>query len=170
LTLRPGRPLVFAATLWAGLASAALADVTKVFEWREASGAVSFSQEAPPPGTKGVTVREVDSGTFTPAQKLAIRAQLARLDAAQRADATRFREQLTASDRAVNQALRRLTHAEQAVSDGRTPASGERVGNANGNSRLRNAYFDRQKQLEIRVQEARADVELAYRVRAELMP
>ena len=75
-------------------ACAALADVTKVYEWREASGVLSFSQEPPPPKAKGVTVRQIDTETFTPAERLAVRLRLSGLDAEQQADAKRFRDQV----------------------------------------------------------------------------
>ncbi len=168
--MRTGRLLGITAAMWFGHACAALADVTKVYEWREASGVLSFSQEPPPPQTKGVTVREIDTETFTPAQRLAVRLRLSGLDAEQQADAKRFRDQVADADRTVSLALQRLSGAEQAVRSGRTPRAYERIGNAGGGTRLKASYFDRQKSVESSAESARAGVELAYRQRAELAP
>jgi hypothetical protein len=159
-----------AAVLSFGHVGAALADVTQVFEWREASGVLSFSQEPPPPGTKGVTVRVMATASLSPAQRLAIQLRLAGLDAAQQADAKRFEDRTAAADRTVDLALQRLSSAEQAVRSGRTPLTGDRIGNAGGGTRLRTTYFDRQKELEASAQDARTAVEQAYRARADLTP
>jgi hypothetical protein len=40
---------------------AVMADQVKVFEWRDASGHVSYSNLAPPPGAKDVTAREIEA-------------------------------------------------------------------------------------------------------------
>lgn len=148
----------------------AMADETKVFEWRDANGVTSYSQNPPPPKTRGVTSLELDTKSFTPAQRAAVRAHLARLDAAAQADSARYRAQVAAADQTVNRALRSLSQAERAARDGRTPHAGERVGNAGGGSRLRSEYFDRQKQLEDAIQEGRARVDEAYRLRSQIMP
>lgn len=150
-----------AAVLTFGLVGAVLADVTQVFEWREASGVLSFSQEPPPPGTKGVTVRAIETASLTPAQRLAIQLRLAGLDAAQQADAKRFADRSAAADRTVSLALQRLSTAEQAIRSGRAPRAGERVGNADGGTRLRTTYFDRQSALETAAQEASLTVSQA---------
>lgn len=168
------RPMLQILTLVATFGSCAghmaMADETKVFEWREANGVISYSQSPPPPGTPGVTSHEIDTKSFTPAQRAAARAQLARFGAAERADSARFRAQVAAADQAVNRAVRSLSAAENAARAGKTPQAGERVGNAGGGSRLRSEYFDRQKQLEDAIQEARSRVDEAYRMRSSVMP
>lgn len=166
--MRTGRLLGIAAALWFGHTCLSLADVTKVYEWREASGVLSFAQAPPPPETKGVTVRVIDGETFTPAQRLAIRLRLYGLDAEQQAAAKRLREQVADADRTVSLALQRLSGAERAVRSGRTPWAGERIGNAGGGTRLKASYFDRLRTLESSAEDARAGVERAYRQRAEL--
>jgi hypothetical protein len=168
------RPMLQLIALIAAFAScagqAAMADQTKVFKWRDAKGVVSYSQNSPPQGTTGVTSLEVDTKTFTPAQRAAVRSHLGQIDAVQRADSARFRAQVTAADQTVNHALRSLSQAERAARHGRAPHAGDRVGNAGGGSRLRSEYFDRQKQLEDAIGEARVRVDEAYRLRSQVIP
>lgn len=76
------------------VSSGARADQTRVYEWRDASGAITYSQIPPGPGTPGVVVREFDARTLTPAQELAVKSYLHGLDAAALADAKRFRQQV----------------------------------------------------------------------------
>jgi len=170
LSLRPYLGLVVASIL-VGVVQGALADETKVYEWRDANGTLSYSQQQPAPGTQGgITCRDIDTKTFTPAQQVAIAAHLARTDAAETADSKRFRGRVDAADRAVTETLRQLAAAERSLRTGRAPRGGERVGNAGGGTRLRADYFDRQTQLEAAVQTAHAKVDEAYRLRAEIKP
>ena len=157
--------------LCVGVAPGALAtDTARVYEWREANGAVSYSQLPPPAGTPGVRSREIDTRSFTAAQTAAVKAQLAGNDAAELADARRLRQQLSADDKAVAGAVRELGRAERAFRQGRVPLAGERVGNAGGGSRLRPTYFERQKRLELEVEQARARLNDAYRARDGIKP
>lgn len=162
--------LALAATVGTCVGQTAVAGETRVFEWRDAQGVTSYSQKPPASHTRGVTSFEVDTKTLTPAQRAGIRAHLAGLDAAERAASARFRAQVAAADQAVNRALQSLSAAERAARDGRAPKAGERVGNAGGGSRLRSEYFDRQKHLEDAIQEARAKLDEAYRLRSQTMP
>ncbi len=157
-----------ASSLCAG--QAALAEGTKIFEWRDANGVKSYSQLPPPQGMRGVTSFEIDTKILSPTQRAAVKAHLARIDAAEQADSLRFRRQVAAADQAVSSALRLLSKAEGAAREGRTPQAGERVGNAGGGSRLRSEYFDRQKRLEDAIQEAKVSVDEAYRQRNQIMP
>lgn len=161
---------VLLATFASCAAQTAVADEIKVFKWQDAKGVTSYSQTPPPPGTGGVTSLEIDTNTFTPAQRAAVRAYLAHLDAAEQADSDRFRTQVATADQDVRRALQSLSQAERAAREGRAPQAGERLGNAGGGSRLRSEYFDRQKQLEDAIQAARARVDEAYRLRGRIMP
>jgi hypothetical protein len=147
-----------------------MAGETKVFEWRDSQGVVSYSQDPPPPGTRGVKSIEIDTKTFTPAQRASVKAHLAHIDAVERADSARFRAQVAAADQAVSRALRSLSQAERAARDGRAPRAGDRIGNAGGGSRLRPEYLDRQKRLEDAIQQARDRVDEAYRRRGQVTP
>ena len=162
--------LALLATFVSCVGQTAMADETKVFEWRSPTGVTSYSQTPPPPGTRGVTSQEIDTKTFTPAQRAAVKAHLARIRAEERADSLRFRAQVTAADHAVNRALRSLSAAERAAREGRAPHAGERIGTTGGGSRLRSEYLDRQKDLEDATREARIRVDEAYRLRSEIMP
>jgi hypothetical protein len=156
--------------LCAGAARPARADETTVFEWRDASGMVSYSQRPPPPGTQGVTSREIETRSFTPAQRIAVKAQLAALQTQTRTEAKRFEDRVAAADEAVHAALQRLSLAEDAVRSARAPGPDERVGDAGGGTRLRGEYFARQMHLEEAEQAARARVEDAYRARRDIEP
>ena len=149
----------------------AFAAQTKVYEWRDARGVLSYSQQPPPSEAHGrVTTREIDTKTFTPSQRIAITAHLAGIDAIEAADAKRFRGQVASADQSVTAALRQLADAERALRNGRAPGAGERIGNAGGGSRLRAEYFDRQKRLEVSVQTAHAKFDEAYRLREGITP
>lgn len=162
--------LALTATFASCVGQTAIADETKIFKWHDAKGVTSYSQNPPPPGIRGVTSLEVDTKTLTPAQRAAVKAHLAHIDAAQEADSVRFRGQVATADQTVNRALRSLSQAERAAREGRIPHAGERVGNAGGGSRLRSEYFDRQKRLEDAIQEARVSVDAAYHLRGQIMP
>ena len=118
-----------------GAGTAAHADQIWLYEWRDANGATTYSQVAPANGTPDVTTREFDTRSFTTAQKLAVRSYLHGLDAAELANAERFRQQVDVADRNLNDAMRHLADAERAMRLGRAPVAGERVGNAGGGSR-----------------------------------
>ncbi len=159
-------PIVFLC-LCAG--SAVMAEQTRVFEWRDAAGHLSYSNVAPAPGTKGVTSREIETRSFTPAQRVAIEAQLARLEASAQAASRELRARIDAADVAIDAALRRLHRAEDALRAGRQPRASDRIGTADGYSRLRVEYFNRQQQLEDAVEAAQAALAQAYRVRRAIM-
>ncbi|MDQ6880602.1 MAG: DUF4124 domain-containing protein [Pseudomonadota bacterium] len=152
------------------MAHAALAEETRIYEWREANGVVSYAQHPPPAGTTGVTSRVVEVRSLTPARQAAVKASLAGDDVAGLAAAKRIREQVNAADRQIDLALQQVARAEQAKRTGREPLAGERVGIVGRGSRLRTGYFDRQQQLEDDVTDARKKLEEAYRVRAAVTP
>lgn len=155
--------LLFVAT------SFAVAAETTVYVWTGKDGVVTYSQE-PPAAGQAITTREITTESLTPAQRAAVKSQLARSGAEQAADAAHFRKQLAAADQRIVDAVRRLADAERALRTGREPKAGERVGLAGGGSRLREDYFERQKQMELAVQAARTGLEAAYRGRSELTP
>ena len=164
------RPLLVLLLLLCGDPAAMAATSTTLFEWRDAQGVVSYSQNPPPAGTRGATSREIDTRNFTPAQAAAVKSYLAGLDATQAADARRFRRQVNAADKAVATAVQELARAERAFRVGRVPLAGERVGNARGGSRLRPEYFARQKKLEVAAEQLRTKLSDAYRARNDIAP
>lgn len=163
-------PALLIALLLSGTSTVIAAAEIKVYEWRDARGAVSYSQSPPPVGTQATSSRQIDTRDFTPAQTAAVKSYLSGLDAAELADAARFRRQTDAADETVRRAVNRLAAAERAFRQGRAPLAGERVGNAGGGSRLRSEYFERQKRLELAVEQARAALSDAYGARAAIKP
>jgi|GEM_PF-1226540 len=153
-----------------GAGTAAHADQTRIYEWRDANGIATYSQVPPGQGTPGVASRVFDTRSFTHAQRLAVRSQLHALDQAQLADAKRFRQQVELADEKVNDALRQLAKSETTLRQGRAPLTGERMGNVGGGSRLRAEYFERQRQLETAVQAARSGLQKAYTLRDGIRP
>jgi hypothetical protein len=152
------------------LAQTATAAETRIFEWHESNGVVSYSDTPPPPGTKGVTSREIDSRTLTPAQRMAAITQLEHIDATEQAAANLSLKELAAADLAINSALKRLSDAERNLRAGRIPLGSDRIGTTDGHSRLRVAYFERLAQLDSQVHAAHAAVEAAYRLRDSIAP
>ena len=153
-----------------GVTHGALAAQASLYEWRDARGVISYSQFAPPAGVKNFTVREIDTQNFTPAQQLAIKAQLARGEGALQAESSQIRQRIASADAGVDRALANLAQAERALQPGREPLPGERLHNAGGGSRLLASYFERQRQLEKAVQQAREQLTEAYRLRDALQP
>ena len=148
--------------------SARASDI-RVYEWHEPNGVTSFSQSRPPADATNVASREITVPSLTPAQRVAVRAYLASLDRQQAADAERFQKAIAQADAEVRNAPRELADRERDLEAGRTPRPGDRVGNANGSSRLRLDYFVRQRQLEQAVQAARQRVADAFKARDALV-
>ena len=161
--------VALAAALGLGSSYVARADQTRLYEWREPGGAVSYSQSPPARGTK-YAVREVDTQTFTPAQKLAIKSQLAGEQAATQAEAAYYRQRIATADAGVSSALSTLTSAERALRLGRAPGPGERRGNAGGGTRLLASFFERQRRLDEAVQHAREQLAAADQARGNIQP
>lgn len=107
LKLRPLQRFgpVAAAAICVCIAHAAVAEETRIYEWREANGVVSYAQRPPLAGTSGVPSRVIKVHSLTPARQAAVRASRAADNAAGRAAAKRFREQVEAVDRKIDVAL-----------------------------------------------------------------
>ena len=143
---------------------------TSVFEWRDAQGVVSYSQSAPPATVKNFTVKKIETQTFSPAQQQAIKAHLAREDAAMQAESARFRHRVASADARINAAIAHLARAEQALKAGREPRPGERKHNAGGGSRLLQSFFERQSRRDEAARQAREQLAIAYREREAIRP
>lgn len=127
---------------------------------------MTCSQDPPDAGARDV--KRIDVKTLSPEQVRAARrllgADTRRADAAANA-----REQaLSAADREIRATTSALSDAETALTSGREPLPGERLGTANGKTRLTQAYFDRLRRLENQVQGARQRLDRAYRRRNDL--
>ena len=71
------------------------------------------------------------------------------------------RRKREAGDDTVPAAEKSLRAAEAARDAGKEPLPGERIGTAGGTSRLTDAYWERQKGLELAVEKARHELDLA---------
>jgi hypothetical protein len=116
-------------------------------------GRVIYGNE-PAPGAKKVesmTPRTDDTGvrSSTPAQDQALQRRMSE------------RDQRNAQQSELAELEKAVKAAEAAQAAGREPIEGERVGTAGGYSRLTDAYWERQQQLEQAVQEARKRLEQA---------
>ncbi|MBX9629597.1 MAG: DUF4124 domain-containing protein [Burkholderiales bacterium] len=145
---------------------AAAANAQPVYRWKAADGTVTYSQDPPDAGARDV--KRVDVKTLSPEQVRAAR-RLLGTDTQRANAAADAREQaLSDADRGVRAATSALTDAETALTSGREPLPGERLGTANGKTRLTQAYFDRLRGLENQVEGARRRLDRAYRRRNDL--
>jgi hypothetical protein len=75
---------------------------------------------------------------------------------------------ISAADAEVREARQAVDQARERLQQGVEPLPGERVGNANGTSRLREEYFDRVQQLEQDLKDALARLDEAFQRRNEV--
>ena len=115
-----------------------------IYSEKPAAGARRVDTINPPPAQTGTT-------TVTPQEK-ARAMQSAPAPAAQQSSA-------------LDEARIQLKKAEAAREAGKEPLPGERIGTAGGTSRLTDAYFERQKTLEIAVESARKRIAELERAR-----
>ena len=106
-------------------------------------GALRVETVTAPPPKSGITI-------VTPAEKKQVDQRIRQRSAVD--DAKR---------RQVDDARQQLQQAEAALEAGKEPLPGERLGIAGGGSRLTDAYWARQKNLEQAVQSARARLDNA---------
>ncbi len=76
-------------------------------------------------------------------------------------DMEKTRLQREAAQEELQAAEQKLKHAQAALAVGKEPFASERIGTAGGESRLNEAYFDRQRQLEEAVDKARREYDEA---------
>lgn len=121
-----------------------------IYGEKPAPGAAKVETLRPPPRESGVRPLPPGAGAPPAAERPAEDPELRR-------------SQAQAELAVAEQALR---DAQEALDKGKEPLPGERSGTADkGRSRLNDAYWERQRQLEQRLETARRDVE---RLRAEL--
>ena len=128
--------------LWAASASAQV-----IYKSIMPDGRVIYGNE-PAPGAKKVesmAPRTEDSGVraSTPAQEQALQRRM------------NEREQRGGQQTAIGDLEKALKEAEAAQVAGKEPLEGERIGTAGGYSKLTDAYWERQRELDQAVQEAR---------------
>ncbi len=129
---------------------------------------VSYSDSPPPAGRK-YRVERIDTRDLTRQERLAIRTRLAHEKKQAQTQTREWLERESAADTAVKEALAALSAADAAEVKGRVPLPGERRGNVDGDTRLTQAYFDRQERLAHDTALARDRLAAAYRLRDELV-
>jgi hypothetical protein len=134
--------------LWAANAPAQV-----IYKSTMPDGRVIYGSE-PAPGAKKVesmAPRTEDAGvrSSTPAQEQALQRRMSE------------REQRNAQQGDLAELEKAVKDAEAAQAAGREPLEGERVGTAGGYSKLTEAYWERQHELEQAVQDARKRLEQA---------
>lgn len=134
-------------------ASGAAAQSQLLYKSTMPDGRVVYG-ETPEPGAKRVeTVTpppKVGTTEVTPAEKKGVEQRI------QKRTAT-----AEAMQRELEDAQQQLKKTEAALEAGKEPLPGERIGTATGASRLTDAYWERQKQLEVAVESARERVKRA---------
>jgi hypothetical protein len=144
---------------------AAQAD-TIVYKYTGPNGVTVYTQALPenhPPES----VTTITINTLPVEQQ---RAALRMLDAMQRETAgiEKQRSKLDEADRKVNDAISKLQHAEAELQSGSKPTGADRIGKVGGGTRLRESYFKRVEKLQRAVDQAKLELEQAYRRRNNL--
>ena len=106
---------------------------------KPAPGAVKVDQLKAPSPTKGITAPSAKEDTVL-------------------RDLEKNRVARDARENRIRAAEDKVSRAEAALAAGKEPKEGERIGIANGGSRLTEGYLERQKQLEQDVAKARAEL------------
>ena len=119
--------------------------------------------EKPAPGALKSEEVQLDTRPLTPGNPVGSDWR----DTVPQVDSNRaVRQDKAAAD--VQQAQQQLDRAQEALRNSEEPLPGERIGIANGNSRLTDAYFERQKQLKANVQSAQAALDAAQKRASEI--
>ena len=131
-------------------------------------GEITYSSQPVPGARESVGF---DILTLSPEQRRAarlLRAQEKALSAQVSAELNAREKEWRRVDREIVSAQNELARAESALRKGRTPLPGERRGNVGGGSRLTEAYFQRLRQAELRVEQTQQRLNRAYAARNAL--
>lgn len=140
------------------LACASIAQAQVARKYVTPDGRIIYS-DVPVPGAR-------ELGEVAPPQKLDPQGRSAAEDGAPR-DAERAREaeerarQGTAREERIREAEAQLEAAREELANGTEPLPGERIGTAGGNSRLTEAYFERQESNRRAVTQAQEELDNA---------
>ena len=154
--------------LGAGCAVSASVRAETIYRSTSPNGEVTYSSQ-PVPGAR--TSKAIDIESLSPEQRragLLLRRQDKALSAQVNAQLRSREAQWRRVDREIVSAQKVLVAAERALRKGRTPLPGEWRGNVGGGSRLTEAYFQRLRQLDTRVEQAKARLDRAYSARNAL--
>jgi len=159
-------PAASAFVLFAACGVARAEDVV-VYKWIDKNGVVTYSQSKPPDNA-GQSATAISVETMPPEQQRAANRALLELDKREDASYQARKRRQTAADARIDTALKRLQQAEQRLAAGSQIQGGDRVGNADGYTRLRGSYFDRVARLQAAVDQAKKDLDSAYAARDQL--
>ena len=159
---------IVSAILGAACAMTASVHAETIYRSISPGGEVTYSSQ-PEPRSRESAAIEVES--LSPEQRRAglllhrqDKALSAEVNAQLRSRAREWRR----ADREIVSARKALADAESTLQKGRTPLAGERRGNVGGGSRLTEAYFQRLRQIETRVAQAKERLDRAYEARNAL--
>ncbi len=145
---------------------AAHADTT-VYKYTGPDGVTVYTQTLPenhpPESVTTITVKTLP----VEQQRAAIRM----LDAMEKKADAGIQEQhskLLDADQQINKAIKNLQQAEANLQSGSVPTGADRIGKVGGGTRLKESYFLRVEQLQRAVDNAKLELEQAYRKRNEL--
>lgn len=131
-------------------------------------GEVTYSSQ-PVPGAREYKAIEMES--LSPEQRragLLLLQQEKSLSAKVDAQLQLREKEWRLADREIIAAQNGLANAESALQNGRAPLPGERSANVGGGSRLTEAYFQRIRSMEARVEQAKQRLDQAYAARNAL--
>lgn len=157
-------------TLGAAIAATSLtacAEDTVVYKWVDKDGVVTYSQKKPP-GNEGGEVSTISIPTLPPDQQRAANRGLLQMERDADRDYAAHKARQDRADTRVDAALKRLQQAEERLKAGSEVQGGDRIGIGNGNSRLRESYFNRVAGLESAVDQARKELDAAYAARNQI--
>ena len=147
---------------------AAVAHAETIYRSVGADGEITYSAQ-PVPGARESTALKME--TLTPEQRragLLLHRQENGLSAGADAQLQARENEWKQADREIALAQQALAAAEAALQNGRTPLGGERRGMINGGTRLTEDYFQRLRNLEQQVEQAKARLDQAYATRNSL--
>jgi flagellar motility protein MotE (MotC chaperone) len=137
---------------------------TLIYKWIDKEGAPTFSQSRP----AGVPARDITTITVESMpiakQRAANRLMVTSTDTDE-ADFAAHQNRLKRADHKIDIAIKKLTEAEQNLTEGSIPTGFDRVGNVGGHARLRESYFERVANLQYEVDQARKKVNDAFNER-----
>ena len=147
-----------------GLAQSGQAET--IYKYRDPNGVIVYSSTKP---VNTPILGEMDSKSLAADEKTTYSSQ-----AAAGAGASAGVAEADAHVRRLNEASERVARAEQnlksaqdALAQGKEPQAGERTGTASGYTRLNDSYQERVAALEKAVQQARQELDEAYRARTD---
>ncbi|CAN5456054.1 hypothetical protein BH11PSE11_BH11PSE11_03180 [soil metagenome] len=146
------------------IASFSALAATQVYKWKDKNGGIVYSQKAPTdPAVRDLQTLEIES--LPVEQQRAANKMMSDLRRQSEVRTGTARSQNEAAEKRVETALDLLASAESALDTGSTPTSDDRIGLADGGTRLTPAYFERVDRLKANVAKARQNLDEAYAAR-----